>query len=137
MLQCKTALYGVQEVGLRLYNDPEHLRTLRVYDKTNKMYFKWGFVAWGAFVVGGFVCTPNIIVLGATIYCNIVRLATARTITMTSPPPSRCRKSARTHLTVMRDKRVQIHTFPYFPTAITFHVNHVTQHASKLSVYDY
>jgi len=44
---------------------------------------------------------------------------------------------AKTHLTVIRDKRVQIHTSPYFPTAITFHVNHVTQHASKLSVYDY
>ena len=76
-------------------------------------------------------------VLGVTTCCSIVRLATARTTTMTSPPPPRCRKSARTHITVMRDKRVQIHTSPYFPTAITFHVNHVTQHASKLSVYDY
>jgi len=44
---------------------------------------------------------------------------------------------AKTHLTVMRGKRVQTHTSPYFPTAIMFHVKHVTQHASKLSVYEY
>ena len=76
----------------------------------------------------------ELLLLGATVCCSIVRPATARTTTMTSPPPPRCRKSAQTHFTVMRGKRVQIHTFPYSPTAIMFHVNHVTQHASKLSV---
>ena len=41
------------------------------------------------------VCGPKFNLLGATVCCSIVRPATVRTTTMTSPPPPRCRKSAR------------------------------------------
>jgi len=35
---------------------------------------------------------------------------------------------AQIHSITKRDKRAQIHTIPYFPTVIPFHVNHATQH---------
>ena len=73
-------------------------------------------------------------VLGSTTDCNIVRLATTRATTTTSPP--RCRKSARKpiHSIIKRDKRAR-HTIPYFPTVITFHVKNATQHLHQNCLY--